>query len=311
MEREKLHLFFAGMLSAEEGMEIKNWVEESEEHARMLGRERKLFDAIMLHGNQHVMIPKKTPAYKGVMKQWIKVACIVILTLICNRLYTELAGKKKDVAMNTISVPAGQRTNLTLPDGTNVWLNARSTLQYPTDFNEKKRSVLLKGEAFFNVASNKDIPFVVQTDRYEVEALGTQFDVEAYPDQDVFEATLMSGSIKIASQIDAGQTMVLEPEYKVCITEGRWQVEKVDDFGPYRWKEGLICFKDEAFGDIMKSFEKYYGIKIYVRNQKVMDYSFTGKFRQADGVDYALRILQKDIHFVYEKDVDEQVIYIN
>lgn len=257
------------------------------------------------------MNPKKTPFYKVVLKKWLRVACIVILTLVCNHLYTEYTEKKKGVAMNTISVPAGQRTNLTLPDGTNVWLNARSTLQYPTNFNEKTRSILLKGEAFFNVAPNKEIPFVVQTDRYEVEALGTQFDVEAYPDQDVFEATLMNGSIKIVSQADTTQRMILEPAYKVCITEGKWNVEKVDDFGPYRWKEGLICFKDETFGDIMKSFEKYYGVKIYILNKKVWDYSFTGKFRQADGVDYALRILQKDIHFVYEKNVDEQVIYIN
>ena len=69
-------------------------------------------------------------------------------------------------------------------------------------------------------------------------------------------------------------------------------VTKVNDFTPYRWKEGLICFKDEPFQTIMEDFEKYYGIRIIINNKKVLKYSYNGKFRQADGIDYALRVLQ-------------------
>ena len=77
-----------------------------------------------------------------------------------------------------------------------------------------------------------------------------------------------------------------------------------------RWKEGLICFKNETFTFIMKDFEKYYGLTIQVKNKNVFKYVYTGKFRQTDGIDYALRVLQKDIKFTYQRDDENQIIYI-
>lgn len=311
MEKEKLHRFFAGITSLEEGMSIRAWMEASEENKRTFYKERKLFDALMLHNDQAAndnLSVRQTPK---LILQWLKVAAIVLLTLAFNSLYQEYKSSKEAIDMNTVSVPAGQRTNITLPDGTNVWLNARTTLQYPATFNKEQRTVFLKGEGYFDVAKNKQVPFVVRTDRYDIEVLGTQFDVNAYPGQNEFETTLMKGSVKITSQQSPEENITLRPEHKVYIKDGQLTVAKVDDFNPYRWKEGLICFKDEPFETIMEDFEKYYGIRIVINNRKVLKYSYTGKFRQADGVDYALRVLQKDIHFKYEKDNDKQIIYIN
>lgn len=311
MEREKLHRFFAGSTSIKEGRAIKAWIEASEENLRTFYQERRLFDALMLH-NDHETIKqvsiKRTP---GIIFQWLKVAAIITLTLVCNYWYREYKSGQEVIAMNTISVPAGQRTNLTLPDGTNVWLNARTTLQYPATFNKKQRNVLLKGEAYFDVTPNKKVPFIVRTDRYDIEVLGTRFDVDAYPDQKGFETTLMKGSVKVTSQQFPEQTITLKPNHKVYVKDGELTVTKVDDFNPYRWKEGLICFKDEPFQTIMEDFEKYYGIRIIINNKNALKYSYNGKFRQSDGIDYALRVLQKDIHFKYEKANDEQIIYIN
>lgn len=311
MEKEKLHRFFAGITSIEEGMAIRAWMEASEENKRIFYKERKLFDALMLHNDQAANMKVSTKRTPTIILQWLKIAALIILTLTFNFLYQEYKSGQEAVAMNTVSVPAGQRTNLTLPDGTNVWLNARTTLQYPATFNKKQRTVLLKGEAYFDVTKNEKVPFVVRTDRYDIEVLGTQFDVDAYPDQKVFETTLMKGSVKIISQQSPEQTVTLRPKHKVYLKDGKLTVTKVDDFNPYRWKEGLICFKDEPFQAIMEDFEKYYGIRIIVNNKKVLTYSYNGKFRQSDGIDYALRVLQKDIHFKYEKDNDKQIIYIN
>lgn len=311
MEKEKLHRFFAGATSIEEGMAIRVWMEASEENKRTFYKERKLFDALMLHDDQDTDNRVRTKRTPKIILQWLKVAAIITLALTSNYLYQEYKASREVIAMNTVSVPAGQRTNITLPDGTNVWLNARTTLQYPATFNKKQRTVLLKGEAYFDVTKNKKVPFVVRTDRYDIEVLGTQFDVDAYPGQKDFETTLMKGSVKITSQQSPGQTVTLRPEHKVSVKDGQLEVTKVEDFNPYRWKEGLICFKDEPFRSIMKDFEKYYGIRVIINNQDVLQYSYNGKFRQADGVDYALRVLQRDIHFKYEKDNDEQIIYIN
>lgn len=311
MEKEKLHRFFAGAASIEEGMAIKEWIAASEENKRTFYKERKLFDALLLHNDQ--AIPQKQPTRQmpKVFIKWLKIAAIIVVTLTSNYLFQEYQASQESIAMNTVSVPAGQRTNITLPDGTNVWLSARTTLQYPATFSKHQRTVLLKGEAYFDVTKNKKHPFVVRTDRYDIEVLGTRFNVNAYPDQKVFETALMEGSVKVTSQESPGQTITLKPDYKVFAEDGQLKVAKVEDLNPYRWKEGLISFKDEAFQTIIEDFEKYYGFQIIINNQDVLKYSYTGKFRQSDGIDYALRVLQRDIYFKYEKDNDRQIIYIN
>lgn len=218
--------------------------------------------------------------------------------------------KQTPIAFQTITVPAGQRINITLTDGTNVWLNARTTIQYPITFNTDQRLVKLDGEAYFDVAKDKSKPFIVQTDKYNVEVLGTKFDVDSYSATNIFETTLMEGSVKISSSTDDTESLKLTPHNKAYLYQGKLRMKPVDDYSPYRWKEGLICFKNETFASIMKDFEKYYGINIYITNKQVQKYLYTGKFRQTDGVDYALRVLQKDIKFIYERDNDNHIIYI-
>ena len=311
MEKEKLHRFFAGTTSIQEGMDIRAWMEASEENKRIFYKERKLFDALMVHDDQTTNNCISTKRIPKIIRQWLKIASVIILTLTINYLYQEYKSENEVIAMNTVSVPAGQRTNITLPDGTNVWLNARTTLQYPVTFSQKQRTVFLKGEAYFDVTKKKKTPFIVRTDKYDIEVLGTQFDVDSYPDQTAFETTLMKGSVKVTSQHFPEQTITLKPHHKAYVKDGQLAVTKVNDFTPYRWKEGLICFKDEPFQTIMEDFEKYYGIRIIINNKKVLKYSYNGKFRQADGIDYALRVLQRDIHFKYERANDEEIIYIN
>ncbi|WP_370862627.1 FecR family protein [Parabacteroides faecis] len=240
----------------------------------------------------------------------IKIAAVIAITLGGSYLYHQYSFEKELMATNTISVPAGQRINMTLTDGTNVWLNARTSLTYPVKFSKKNRQVILDGEAYFEVAKDKTKPFIVQTNKYNVEVLGTKFDVNAYSETGEFETTLMSGSVRVASTSDPAQKLTLKPNNKVYLQDGELHVSVVDDFNPYRWKEGLICFKNESFTSIMKDFEKYYGLTIQVRNKEVLKYVYTGKFRQTDGIDYALRVLQKDIKFSYQRDDENQIIYI-
>ena len=212
--------------------------------------------------------------------------------------------------MQTITVPAGQRVNIMLPDGSNVWLNARTTLRYPFAFRSDRREVELDGEAYFDVAKDKKHPFIVETSKAKVEVQGTQFNVDAYADRDEFETTLMSGRVKVTSRANPLDRQTLAPDSKVYLEKGRLKVAPVDDYNPYRWKEGLICFRNETFRNIMKDFEKYYGITIHVENEQVLRYFYTGKFRQSDGVDYALRVLQKDILFSYHRDDENHIIFI-
>ena len=313
MNKETLYKFFEGNASFEEEVAVKQWMEESIENRQSFLKERKLFDAMLLLGNEKVIKAGKirySINLSSLRTELIKIAAVIAITLGGSYLYHQYSFEKELMATNTISVPAGQRINMTLTDGTNVWLNARTSLTYPVKFSKKNRQVILDGEAYFEVAKDKTKPFIVQTNKYNVEVLGTKFDVNAYSETGEFETTLMSGSVRVASTSDPAQKLTLKPNNKVYLQDGELHVSVVDDFNPYRWKEGLICFKNESFTSIMKDFEKYYGLTIQVRNKEVLKYVYTGKFRQTDGIDYALRVLQKDIKFSYQRDDENQIIYI-
>ena len=170
--------------------------------------------------------------------------------------------------------------------------------------------IYAQGEVFLEVAHDKQHPFIVESEDFKLRVLGTKFNVDAYPETEKFETTLMHGSVKVTLKADSSQTVILKPDHKLSLEKGRFVMTKVEDYNPYRWKEGLICFSDESFPNIMKDFEKYYGVKIVIENKNVLQINFTGKFRQTDGIDYALRILQKNIDFQYEKDNEKQIIYI-
>ena len=313
MNKDILYKFFEGNASFEEEAAVKQWMEESAENRLAFLKERKLFDAMLLLGNEEIIKNGKkrfSINLSSIRTELIKIAAVVAITLGGSYFYYQSSLEKELMAMQTITVPAGQRINITLVDGTNVWLNARTSLSYPVKFGKNNRQVVLDGEAYFDVTKDKSKPFIVQTDNYNVEVLGTQFDVNAYSETGEFETTLMSGSVKVASASDSTQKITLKPNNKVYMQDGKLHVTAVDDYNPYRWKEGLICFKNETFTSIMKDFEKYYGLTIQVKNKNVFKYVYTGKFRQTDGIDYALRVLQKDIKFTYQRDDENQIIYI-
>lgn len=313
MDKETLYHFFEGIASLSEEEAVRRWLESSPDNRRELLKERKMFDSILLLGGKNSISKERKNNHiarsSSLRTELLKIAGIILLTLGGTHLYRHYTANE-DQSMQIISVPAGQRVNITLPDGTNVWLNARTTIQYPLTFNQKKRQVKLDGQAYFDVVKNPERPFVVQTEKFDVEVLGTKFDVEAYSDKGEFETTLMQGSVKLTSTTNQSQTLTLKPDSKALLVDGQLQVVAVDNYNSYRWKEGLICFNNESFSAIMRDFEKYYGISIEVGNSSVLKYFYTGKFRQADGIDYALRVLQQDIQFTYTRDDENRIIYI-
>jgi ferric-dicitrate binding protein FerR (iron transport regulator) len=213
-------------------------------------------------------------------------------------------------SMQTISVPAGQRVNVTLPDGTNVWLNSLSTLQYPTSFGKKERRVILDGEAYMEVNRDTGKKFIVSTDKGRIEVLGTSFTVDAYSGSEVFETSLIEGRLNVCSGADPANRVELVPRTKASLIDGRLQVAEADDDYPFDWARGLISFQNLSLPQIMSLFEKYYGVTISVENQNMKTRTYTGKFRQADGVDYALRVMKEDIGFSYSRDNENSVIRI-
>jgi ferric-dicitrate binding protein FerR (iron transport regulator) len=274
-------------------------------------KERRFFDAstILVPADPATEKPEPSPRRLAWIREGMKAAAIAALVWLAIQAYYRRP-EAETVAMQTISVPAGQRVNLFLPDGTKVWLNARTTLRYPVSFNRKERAMELDGEAYFDVAKDEKRPFIVHTDKGSVTALGTGFNIEAYAAGNEFVTTLMHGSLKIELKDNPDEALLLSPDRKAVWENGTLRVDTVHDYTVYRWIEGLICFKNESIPAIMKEFEKYYGVHIHVENRQVLKYYYTGKFRHTDGIDYALRVLQKDVSFRYVRDDENQIIYI-
>lgn len=316
MERETLYLFFEGKTSPEQDSEIRSWVESSEDNRKEFFRERKIFDAMIVlpqSQEREVLINNnyKTPFFRIFYRRFMKIAAVVILTLSATLFVQYRFSDSKQIIYNTIKVPAGQRSNVILSDGTNVWLNALSTLKYPSVFKKGKREILLDGEAYLEVAHNKDAPFIVHTRKCNVQVLGTKFNIEAYSKSNKFETSLMQGSVRVSLARDNSRSVILSPNMKVDLLGGKFIVSTIDDIGQYRWKDGLICFRDYTFNDIMATFEKYFDVKIKVLKPGVKSFVCTGKFRQSEGIDYAFRVLQKEIAFKFKRDsVNNSVIYI-
>lgn len=311
MEKDTLYKFFAGLASDSEKVAIKSWLEEDAANQQVLLKERAFYDAIMLADEKPcIEETRPTSGFRILMKRSLKWAAVLLLAFISSYMLLEIQYRTSEAADNTVIVPAGQRVNLFLSDGTKVCLNSGSTFTYPSSFTNNIRNVSLDGEAYFEVAANEQKPFVVHTHICDVEVTGTKFNVEAYKDENSFSAALMEGKIKVRDNAEPSNTVRLNPAHKVNFAQGKMLVSDISDYDVYRWKEGLICFKDLGFVELMKRVEKYYGVKTFIENPSLPEHSFSGKFRVSDGIDNLLRVLQKEVGYTYTYSEDGNVIYI-
>ncbi|MDO5523674.1 MAG: FecR domain-containing protein [Bacteroidia bacterium] len=303
MNKELLYRFFEGNASTDEEKQIKQWLDASEANYRLFFQERKMYDALLLN-------PGETKQYRTVTRSlWkISTAAAVALLLIVSGLYI-LRNQDSAELYNTILVPPGQRINLILADNSNVWLNANTEFRYPSQFSKKNRTVYLDGEAYFDVSKNEKKPFVVKTDQGDVRVTGTSFNVEAYSGFDTFETSLFEGGVEILKNDE--KLVSLHPNEKAVLSNNQLVVSKIEDTDEYLWKNGLIAFNNKHLEEILLSLEKYFDVNIQIDSAKLPERTYTGKFRQSDGVDYALRVLQRSIRFKYERDEETGTIYIN
>lgn len=199
-----------------------------------------------------------------------------------------------------VDVPAGRRFRLTLSDGSEVWLNAGSSLEYPATFPEAaERRVRVEGEAFFDVCRDTCRPFCVELDDGAcIRVLGTSFNVCAYADAPSRTTTLLSGHIRY----DAGAGPVdLFPDQSLTASSrtGAVEVRRVDAAAACAWRDGWICFENEPLSEIAGRLARLYGIRIEVA-EAVGGCRFSGRLRQERGIDYLLQLLSETSDIVCE-----------
>lgn len=313
MRRDILYKFFEGKASPKEQRLIGQWLDESEKHKEVLVRERMVFDAMIVSGGitdrQSVQSRKKRT--RVVFMELLRVAAVILVMFLVGGYIYVRKMEEIRLANNIVTVPVGQRVNLQLPDGTSVWLNASSEVIYPAYFSGSTREIHLNGEAYFEVEHNASKPFIVHTETFDIKVLGTKFNVEAYKGMEGFTTALMEGSVEVTDRKNKDKSVRLYPAQKVAFRNGELCKSPIDNYDVYRWREGLICFKETRFADLMRQLEKNYGVRILINNEAVKEKVFSGKFRTTDGIDNALRLLQKEGHYTFEWDENKTTVCIN
>ena len=183
----------------------------------------------------------------------------------------------KSISYSEIYTPMAAKTKFLLPDSTIVWLNSDSKLIFPTSFTGKTREVSLTGEGYFEVSENPDVPFIVKTAKINVTALGTSFNVMAYPDDHEVKTTLVSGKVKV-DKISTGTYFNLKPSCQVVLdtNTGKMLVSQVDTRFYTSWKDGKLIFRNEPLEIVVHKLERWFNCTIYIEDSELKNFRYTG-----------------------------------
>lgn len=267
------------------------------------------------------------PVIQRVFSTFARYAAVVLITVLLSGLLFYNLGKEANkvlqAGISELVVPLGSKADLTLPDGTTVTLNAGSSLKYDNTFGITDREVDLKGEGFFKVAKDAERPFLVKTSHLNVHALGTSFNVKAYPGEKTIETTLIEGSVKVEEIVDGRppETMVLSPNQKltfykkdsVMVDESAIKKENTagtlkKDQGPkplkiqnsiteninvesvISWKESKWIFEKQSLLQIAVDLERKFNVQIEFKSERLKNYRFTGTIL-AEPIEQVLEVM--------------------
>lgn len=311
MEKEILYRFFRGEATPDEDRRVLEWLDADAENRRTFDRERSLFNALQLFAPVPGAAAAKPQGriYRLGLRV-MRVAAVIVLALGVSWGFVAYREHDWKQLSNRISVPVGQRIHLTLQDGTSVWLNSGSEIEYPALFAGDVRQVRLNGTALFDVSHDPEHPFIVETHACKVEVLGTCFNVSADERLGSFSTALLRGSVRVTRH-DSPEEVTLHPNEKVSLRNGVLALETSDDPNEYLWTEGQISISNQSFEEILRRFENCYGVRFDVQLDEMPRFEAIGKIRISDGVEHALGILQRscDFKYAYDKQADVITIY--
>lgn len=276
--------------------------------------------------------------WRNVLKYAAVVAITALLTWFARNI-SEPAVKPnlavaEEVKYNEVSVSFGSKSRIVLPDGSVVILNSGSKLRYPAQFEQNSRNVYLEGEGFFEVEKKTSQPFFVKTKGITVKVLGTKFNVKCYNDEKTIETTLVSGKVEIFANKENKQAeakkIVLEPNQQALFYKESEELginaqqqnvgerdelkdfpveikSKVDIVEATSWKDNRLVFRDEKFLELATRLERWYDVKIDIKDDELKTILFSGTF-QKESIEQALNALKLIIPFHYEMKMNQITI---
>lgn len=309
--------------------QINNWIERSDQNKKafeiikqnwrkrsnepILINEDEAFDRIWARGTGQNRSFKKLPIH--ILKIAASILLIVTFSYFIFHYFDmsqQEVARVSAVAKELIvkENPAGQKSKLFLPDGTIIWLNAESSIQYTEDFSDSTRIVHLNGEAYFEVAKDSLRPFIVKTEKVCTQALGTIFNINSFAENEHININLISGKVKVNS-VGSDQDIFLYPGEAVSYDRENQNVLKYhsDVSEVSSWKDGVLMFEDATFEQVVHQLKRWYGIEISVEGRPDKNWQFSGRFDNEYLIN-VLEVMKYNREFQYKlKNKDLKLIF--
>lgn len=258
-------------------------------------------------------------SFEGFHSTFMRLAGVMLILITTLAVYINLREKPPDhapVKYITKENPRGQKSQISLPDGTVLWLNSESRIRYPERFTTTHRVVDLEGEAFFEVASESKRPFVVSMGNLDVMALGTSFNISAFPEDKNIAVSLVTGKVLIKESSLAGNHQ--KPRFEeVVLIPGEKLLYDLEDFSVQKsyydfktdiiWKDGTIYFDNASYQEVKMKLERWFNVKLVVRNEVGKPWHFSGEFER-ESLDRILTRIGFVKNFEFEKRDHEVII---
>ena len=306
-----------GNRTTQDIQELQHWIEESPKNKKQYLEIKDVWDLTRMpksiteeqlsifYKNQYVKIQKSR-------KRWISytsaVAAIFFVGLLISNLFPQ-GYKQPAETIQVFTVPMGSRSQVLLADGTEVSLNSGSELKYSSAFSSKKREVMLSGEAFFHVKSDKEHPFVVKTADFDIKVTGTQFNVNTYSENKKVGTALVEGKIQIKIH-NTSHNFEMSPNEKFEFdrTARKYSIVNADIESEIAWKDGEFIFKQIPFPDLVKRLERWYDVKLNYSGTELQDYAFTGQFKNQETIWQVLDALKLTMPIDYHKSTFREFV---
>jgi transmembrane sensor len=291
--------YLSGEASPEEISELKKWLSASGDNLLYFRQVKNIWDNSKQYSFKELLnadkafvkvkqrVTLRSPAF-NIWSAWKKIAAVLLIPLILGNLMYFLFRESntpvsQEPIYNELFAAFGTRSALKLSDGSSVWLNSGSSIKYPDKFIGKNRVVYLNGEAYFEVESNPEKPFIVETSSIKVKATGTKFNVLGYSSIDENEVTLVSGKVEVGLTGSDNKYKSTNMEVNQHLTfdksTGAVSVVSEDTYKYISWKEGKLVFRNEPLSEVAKKISQVFNIEIEIRGKEIENYSYRATFQ--------------------------------
>ena len=325
IDEEVLVAFLKGELDAAQAAAVEAWYDRSAANRRMLGQVYYiLYVSDRINDAAGIDVERSLRQFKRRMHAGrrislrrsavrIAAAAVIAAVLLAGGLTTVLLSKRLAQPV-TVVTQLGERSQVVLPDGTKVWLNSSSSVEYVAPFFSRQRRVKMEGEAYFEVEHDRRAPFVVSTNGLDIEVLGTRFHIRNDDNDHRITTVLLEGAVKAYASGREHASVRLHPAPQLVFDTRTHAMRLTDCPSADRsinWIDGRFCFEHDTFGEIVAELKRYYNVDIRFMDNRLRDMRFSGNFRVEDGIYHIMSVLQLTYKFNYRIAGNDIELYAN